>query len=207
MAAEPIGHRFQHAAIVVHQQQGGFVQIGWRKSATNGGSMRIVGGTLPPESVSEALPPSNLSPNMYVTAPAEASTKCRFCNSLLTNVRPVRIVPAERQFGDQVPTPRGFGARHRTRVYCGLFTPISAPSLLCRHDAYNDGVRRIMPRKIRDLIRDLECAGFANRGGKGSHRNFEHPKGVRTTLSGQAGDDAKRYQEREVKQKIEESRL
>lgn len=63
-----------------------------------------------------------------------------------------------------------------------------------------------MPRKIRDLIRVLEQAGFVNRGGKGSHRNFEHPSGVRTTLSGKMGDDAKRYQEREVKNKIEESR-
>jgi predicted RNA binding protein YcfA (HicA-like mRNA interferase family) len=63
-----------------------------------------------------------------------------------------------------------------------------------------------MPRKIRELIRDLERAGFTNRGGKGSHRNFEHPKGIRTTISGKLGDDAKRYQEREVKRKIEESK-
>jgi predicted RNA binding protein YcfA (HicA-like mRNA interferase family) len=63
-----------------------------------------------------------------------------------------------------------------------------------------------MPRKIRDLIRDLEQAGFANRGGKGSHRNFEHPKGLRVTVSGQLGDDAKPYQEREVRRVIEESR-
>ena len=62
-----------------------------------------------------------------------------------------------------------------------------------------------MPRKIRDLIRDLERAGFTNRGGKGSHRNFEHPKGVRATVSGKLGDDAKPYQEREVKTKIKES--
>jgi len=62
-----------------------------------------------------------------------------------------------------------------------------------------------MPRKIRDLIADLEKAGFVNRGGKGSHRNFEHPRGLRITLSGQKGDDARRYQEREVKQKIQES--
>jgi len=62
-----------------------------------------------------------------------------------------------------------------------------------------------MPRKIRDLIADLEKAGFVNRGGKGSHRNFEHPRGLRVTLSGQKGDDARRYQEREVKQKIQES--
>ncbi len=64
-----------------------------------------------------------------------------------------------------------------------------------------------MPRKIRELIRDLERAGFANRGGKGSHRNFEHPRGVRITVSGKSGDDAKRYQEREVQRKIEESKL
>lgn len=63
-----------------------------------------------------------------------------------------------------------------------------------------------MPRKIRELIRDLEQAGFANRGGKGSHRNFEHPRAVRVTLSGRPGADAKHYQEREVKRAIEESR-
>lgn len=62
-----------------------------------------------------------------------------------------------------------------------------------------------MPRKIRDLIQDLQRAGFINRGGKGSHRNYEHPKGVRVTVSGHAGDDAKPYQEREVKQVIKES--
>ena len=61
-----------------------------------------------------------------------------------------------------------------------------------------------MPRKIRQLINDLEKAGFVNRGGKGSHRNYEHPRGVRLTVSGQLGDDAKHYQEREVKRKIHE---
>lgn len=62
-----------------------------------------------------------------------------------------------------------------------------------------------MPRKIRELIRDLERGGFTNRGGKGSHRNFEHPNGAHTTLSGKSGDDAKRYQEREIKRVIKES--
>jgi predicted RNA binding protein YcfA (HicA-like mRNA interferase family) len=62
-----------------------------------------------------------------------------------------------------------------------------------------------MPRKIRELIRDLEQAGFVNRGGKGSHRNFEHPTGIRTTISGKLGDDAKRYQERGVKKVIKEA--
>ncbi len=63
-----------------------------------------------------------------------------------------------------------------------------------------------MPRKVRELIRDLEQAGFVNRGGKGSHRNFEHSNGGRVTLSGRPGADARAYQEREVKRAIEESR-
>jgi predicted RNA binding protein YcfA (HicA-like mRNA interferase family) len=62
-----------------------------------------------------------------------------------------------------------------------------------------------MPRKIRELITELEQAGFADRGGKGSHRNFQHAKGVRVTLSGNPGDDAKPYQERAVRQAIHES--
>lgn len=63
-----------------------------------------------------------------------------------------------------------------------------------------------MPRKIKELIRDLKNAGFINRGGKGSHENFTHQSGVRTTLSGNLGDDAKPYQEHEVKTKIKESK-
>jgi predicted RNA binding protein YcfA (HicA-like mRNA interferase family) len=43
-----------------------------------------------------------------------------------------------------------------------------------------------------------------NRGGKGSHPNYLHPKGIALTLSGQAGDDAKPYQEKLVRQKIQE---
>jgi len=62
-----------------------------------------------------------------------------------------------------------------------------------------------MPRKIRDLMAALSKAGFVNRGGKGSHRNFLHPKGVRVTLSGNPGKDALRYQEREVEQRIKET--
>lgn len=54
-------------------------------------------------------------------------------------------------------------------------------------------------------IRNLERAGFVNRGGKGSHRNFSHATGVSVTLSGQEGEDAKRYQERAVAQAISDS--
>jgi predicted RNA binding protein YcfA (HicA-like mRNA interferase family) len=60
-----------------------------------------------------------------------------------------------------------------------------------------------MPRKIRQLIADLERAGFENRGGRGSHRNYKHPKGLRVTVSGHAGDDAKHYQEREVRRALD----
>jgi predicted RNA binding protein YcfA (HicA-like mRNA interferase family) len=63
-----------------------------------------------------------------------------------------------------------------------------------------------MPLKIRKLIAELEKAGFINRGGKGSHRNYEHGTGIKITLSGKLSDDAKKYQEREVKLKIEESK-
>ena len=61
-----------------------------------------------------------------------------------------------------------------------------------------------MPRKIRELIRDLTEAGFVNRGGKGSHRNFSHPRGAKITLRGNASHDAKRYQERDVEKAIRE---
>jgi predicted RNA binding protein YcfA (HicA-like mRNA interferase family) len=62
-----------------------------------------------------------------------------------------------------------------------------------------------MPKKIRELIALLKQAGFVDRGGKGSHRNFMHPSGVRVTLSGGFGNDALPYQEKEVKARIEES--
>jgi len=50
----------------------------------------------------------------------------------------------------------------------------------------------------------LDKAGFSIRGGKGSHRNFFHPSGVKITISGKFGDDALKYQEKEVKSKIAE---
>jgi predicted RNA binding protein YcfA (HicA-like mRNA interferase family) len=63
-----------------------------------------------------------------------------------------------------------------------------------------------MPPKIRELIADLQKAGFVDRGGKGSHRNFVHPN-VRqpVTISGGLGDDAKPYQTRAVRRALEEA--
>jgi len=47
-----------------------------------------------------------------------------------------------------------------------------------------------MPPKIKQLIKELERAGFVNRGGKGSHRNFVHPKVTKpVTISGKVGDE------------------
>lgn len=64
-----------------------------------------------------------------------------------------------------------------------------------------------MPRKVRDLMKDLQQAGFVNRGGRGSHRNFVHPN-VRkpVTISGLPGDDVLHYQERAVRIAIEEAK-
>ena len=51
---------------------------------------------------------------------------------------------------------------------------------------------------------NLQKAGFANRGGKGSHRNYLHPSGVKITISGKLGNDALKYQEKEVENVISE---
>ena len=63
-----------------------------------------------------------------------------------------------------------------------------------------------MPPKIKELIRRLRMAGFIDRGGKGSHRNFAHPSGIVMTLSGRSGDDALPYQIKLVEKKIEETK-
>jgi predicted RNA binding protein YcfA (HicA-like mRNA interferase family) len=62
-----------------------------------------------------------------------------------------------------------------------------------------------MPPKIRELVADLEAAGFTNRGGKGSHRNYVHPKRAKPlTISGKLGADAQPYQEQQVRRVIRE---
>ncbi len=64
-----------------------------------------------------------------------------------------------------------------------------------------------MPRKVRELVKDLQAAGFTQvpGGGKGSHRKFTHVnfEGA-VTISGHDGDDAKKYQEKQIKRAIEE---
>jgi predicted RNA binding protein YcfA (HicA-like mRNA interferase family) len=63
-----------------------------------------------------------------------------------------------------------------------------------------------VPQKIRDLLKALKDAGFVEipGAGKGSHRKLVHPKypGA-VTVSGNASEDAKRYQEKQVARAIE----
>ena len=59
-----------------------------------------------------------------------------------------------------------------------------------------------MPRKIRVLLKDYRKAGATidTRRGKGSHRIITHPDyGGSVTLAGADGQDAKPYQEIELK--------
>jgi predicted RNA binding protein YcfA (HicA-like mRNA interferase family) len=64
-----------------------------------------------------------------------------------------------------------------------------------------------MPKKIRELIANLKKAGFyeISGAGKGAHRKYSHKDySGAVTLSGALGDDAKPYQEKQVKQAIKE---
>ena len=58
-----------------------------------------------------------------------------------------------------------------------------------------------MPKKLARLLRDLDNAGFVSRGGKGSHRNYEHPCGYRLVVTVHRGE-AKPYQQREIEPAI-----
>jgi predicted RNA binding protein YcfA (HicA-like mRNA interferase family) len=60
-----------------------------------------------------------------------------------------------------------------------------------------------MPRKNREVERDLLRAGFTMTPGKGSHRKYDHPKATeQTVISGKAGDDARGYQVRKAYKQI-----
>jgi predicted RNA binding protein YcfA (HicA-like mRNA interferase family) len=68
-----------------------------------------------------------------------------------------------------------------------------------------------MPRKIRELIRDLRDAGFQplpGDRGKGDHTLYQHSdrEEITVTLDGKPGDDAKHYQEKDVREAIKRVR-
>ncbi len=57
-----------------------------------------------------------------------------------------------------------------------------------------------MPRKLRELRANLRRAGFVLDHQTGSHQIWKHPSlpGAQVNLAGHDGQDAKRYQERDV---------
>jgi predicted RNA binding protein YcfA (HicA-like mRNA interferase family) len=59
-----------------------------------------------------------------------------------------------------------------------------------------------VPRKIRQLIADLEQAGFARIPTKSSHRKYRHASGITVVISGQSGADAHHYQEKDVQRAV-----
>ncbi|MGO9571431.1 MAG: type II toxin-antitoxin system HicA family toxin [Desulfomonilaceae bacterium] len=60
---------------------------------------------------------------------------------------------------------------------------------------------------MRELIEELQQAGFVDRGGKGSHRNFVHPNVSKpVTVSGKGGDDAN-YSDSKVRSRILSDRV
>ena len=67
-----------------------------------------------------------------------------------------------------------------------------------------------MPPKLRELKARLKRAGFVERPGrgKGSHSIWQHPAFLEmaVTLSGGDGDDAHRYQERQVDAAIRQAK-
>ena len=67
-----------------------------------------------------------------------------------------------------------------------------------------------MPRKVRQLKSDLRRLGFVEdkAGGKGSHSKWSHPllSHLTVTLSGNDGDDAQAYQERDLRKAAERLR-
>ena len=61
-----------------------------------------------------------------------------------------------------------------------------------------------MPRKIREIRADLRRQGFSILRQEGSHQTWWHPDApdLRLTVSGNDGDDAKPYQERQLREKL-----
>jgi len=63
-----------------------------------------------------------------------------------------------------------------------------------------------MPRKLRELRRQLRKAGFVIDRTKGSHQTWIVPDFpyIKLTLSGADGNDARDYQERDVEEAIQQ---
>ena len=65
----------------------------------------------------------------------------------------------------------------------------------------------LLPRKIRQLVKDLEKAGFEFEPAKGSHRKYTHDLTTDVVIIyGQIGDDASPYQEKHLRVALENLR-
>lgn len=109
---------------------------------------------------------------------------------------------AHQHFADDGANGGIFNRKAARRIGC-QYLEWGSSSLAFQYQ--NDTILNV-PRKIRQLIKDLEKAGFVDRGGKGSHRNFVGPNAQRVTVSGKLGDDARNYQEKLVEIAIKESK-
>ena len=65
-----------------------------------------------------------------------------------------------------------------------------------------------MPRKIRELRRDLRQAGWYIEHQTGSHQRWVHPlvHDLKITLAGADGADAKPYMEKDVREAVQRAR-
>ena len=61
-----------------------------------------------------------------------------------------------------------------------------------------------MPRKVRQLKADLRRAGASIFRQRGSHATWQHPAipGILVELAGQDGDDARPYQEHDIREAL-----
>ncbi len=59
-----------------------------------------------------------------------------------------------------------------------------------------------VPPKLRELEARLRKVGFVRQAAKGSHRKWIHPSGKLVVISGNEGDDAKKYQENLVEEAV-----
>jgi len=78
---------------------------------------------------------------------------------------------------------------------------LSSTTMVCK-----ESLDEAMPRKIRQLIKDLKKAGWEIDHISGSHRIFKHQKvGGHVSLAGKDGDDARPYEEKNVREAIRRS--
>jgi predicted RNA binding protein YcfA (HicA-like mRNA interferase family) len=91
------------------------------------------------------------------------------------------------------------GALRRIQV----LNHLAPSSYTCSARAWRGG-RETMPRKIRALRAELRRAGWDVVRQSGSHQIWKHPRvaGVELNVAGHDGDDARHYQERDVREAL-----